>query len=145
MLLPEQLVRISRAGFCRIFYLEEARGLNVIVINELDKAHPDFAKAMMEMLDSGKLQGGDGKTYSLGKSLIVLTTNKGDDRIFPRDSGSALTREDIEKRLTKFSDKDIKSFFLERDPNHLYDSDQVLPPAIVERIDRAVPARSSFL
>ena len=88
----------------------------------------------MEMMDSGKLQGGDGKTYHLGKSLIILTTNKGDERIYPRGMGKALTRDQLEKRLSTLSDKDIKSFFMEGEVN------QQLPPAILERIDRAVPA-----
>ena len=35
------------------------------------------------MLDTGKLQARDGKTYSLGKSLVIFTTNKGDDQIYP--------------------------------------------------------------
>lgn len=116
------------------------RGANVIIINELDKASPEFAEAIMELLDTGKVMGSDGNTYKLGKSLIVLTTNKGDDRIYPRGRGKALGREELEKRLDRFTDQDIKNFFIQTDPSDRGKEKRGLPPSILARIQRAVPA-----
>ncbi len=122
------------------FLSGKGQGVNVIVINELDKACPQFIEAIMEMLDTGKLVGNDGNTYFLGKSLIVLTTNKGDDRIYPRGRGQAISRAELEKRLDNFRDQDIKNFLIEKDPKERANPKQGLPPSIAARIHRAVPA-----
>jgi ATP-dependent Clp protease ATP-binding subunit ClpA len=127
-------------GILPEFLAGKGKGANVIVINEIDKAHPDLMKTLMEMLDSGKLQGGDGKTYQLGKSLIVLTTNKGDDRIYPRGTKGALSRKDIEARLDKITDRDVRGYFMEPNADDLYNTSQKLPPSVLNRIDRAVAA-----
>lgn len=127
-------------GILPEFLEGRGKGANVIIVNELDKASAEFAEAIMELLDTGKVLGSDGNTSVLGKSLIVLTTNKGDDRIYPRGKGSALTREELEKRLDRFSDKDIKNFFVESDPKDRGKEQRGLPPSILGRIQRAVPA-----
>ncbi|MFN7684767.1 MAG: AAA family ATPase [Oligoflexia bacterium] len=127
-------------GLLPEFLSGRGSGTNVIVINELDKAHPDLMKALMEMLDSGKLQGGDGRTYHLGKSLVVLTTNKGDDQIYPRGRPGALARTEIEARLSRIKDSDVRAYFMQPDGTDLYDQSRVLPPSVLNRIDRAVPA-----
>lgn|GEM_PF-919098 len=113
---------------------------NVIVINELDKAHPDFAKAIMEMLDTGEVHcQTNGKKYYLGKSIVIFTTNKGDERIYPRGTGQALSSEEIKRRALGFSDADIREFFMQADSTNLYDTSKQLPPSFLNRVDVAAP------
>ena len=128
-------------GLLPEFLSGKGKGTNIIVINEIDKADKELMETLMEMMDSGKLQGGDGKTYRLGRSIIVLTTNKGDEAIYPRDLGYIPNREEVEKRLSRFTDKDIKELFMQPNRNNLWQQESSnLPPSILGRIDAAVPA-----
>ncbi|MCM2324405.1 MAG: AAA family ATPase, partial [Oligoflexia bacterium] len=127
----------KNSGILPEFLDGRGKGYNVIVINEIEKASPQFREALMEMLDTGKITGGDGRTRELGKSLVVLTTNKGDDLIFPRGSGE-LPRKLVEERAAKLGDKEIKNLLLKVDSADKYNKSSAMPPSFVQRIDRAV-------
>ncbi len=114
------------------------KGANVIVINEIDKADPDFMKIIMEMLDTGKLQGGNGETFYLGKSIVVFTSNKGDDQIFPKNIGKIISRAELKERIASFNDARVKDLFTQPSTDDLYDKSKLLPPSILGRIKRAI-------
>lgn len=114
------------------------KGRNVIQINEVEKAHPDLIKILMEMLDTGKLQGGDGRTYYLGRSLVIFTSNRGADEIYPVGQGSALKRKELLKRLAGFTDKKVRDLFVKPSSKNLYDQSETWGIAELQRIDRAV-------
>ena len=122
------------------FLAGRGKGQNVIIINEIDKADPEFMTTIMEMLDTGKLQARDGKTYSLGKSLVIFTTNKGDDQIYPRGQTRPMSREEVQARLSKIGDREVRQYFMKPNPNDLYDKSKVQPASVLNRIDAAVPA-----
>lgn len=128
------------AGEIPDFLVGRGRGQNVIIFNEFDKAHPDTANILMEMLDTGKLKSRNGKSYSLGKSLVIFTTNKGDDAIYPRGRIRPLPRKEIEERLSKIGDREIRSYFMRPNSNDLNDKSKTLPASILNRIDASVPA-----
>jgi ATP-dependent Clp protease ATP-binding subunit ClpA len=128
----------SPPGILPEFLSGRGKGRSVIVLNEIEKAHPDLIKVLMEMFDSGKLQGGDGRTYYLGRSIIILTSNRGADEIYPVGQGSALSRAELNKRLASFTDKKIRDLFLKPSSKNLYDTSDVWGAAELQRIDRAV-------
>jgi len=128
----------SPQGILPEFLGGRGRGRNVIVINEIEKAHPDLIKILMEMLDTGKLQAGDGRTYYLGRSLVIFTSNRGADEVYPVGAGPALKREELMKRLTTFTDKRVRDLFLKPSSKNLYDTSQMWGSAELQRIDRAV-------
>ena len=137
---PGLVTSDERRGVLPEFLDGKGKGTNIILINEIDKASPAFAEAIMELLDTGRIDAADGRRSFLGKSLVVFTSNKGDDKIYPRGQGTALSRAELEKRLDGLTDASIKNLFLEPDPNHLNDHDKDLHASILERIDRAVAA-----
>lgn len=116
------------------------KGVSVIVINEIHRAHPDFFEAIMEMLDTGKLQGRDGRTYYLGRCLVIFTTNKGDTQVYPRGRGNALSRQEIEERVRSLNDKALRDIYLQPDSGNLYDRSKDTTPAVLQRIQRVVAA-----
>lgn len=128
----------SPQGLLPEFLRGRGKGRNVILINEIEKAHPDLIKILMEMLDTGKLQGGDGQTYYLGRSLIVFTSNRGSEEIFPPTQGDSLRRDELAKRLESFTDKKVRELFLKASADNLYDTYHVWGSAELQRIDRAV-------
>ena len=110
----------------------------MIIVNEADKASPSFWEGFMEILDKGVFTGRDGKVRRLGKGIIYLTANKGSDVIFPRQIGKALTPKEIEQRIAKFGDKEVKELFIKPDSKNLLDKSNTIPDSVVNRIDRAV-------
>jgi len=53
------------------------RPFSVILFDEVDKAHPDVVKLLLQILDEGELTDSSGKKISFKNAIIILTTNLG--------------------------------------------------------------------
>ena len=76
-------------------YLTEAvrrKPYSVILMDEIEKAHPDVFNILLQVLDDGRLTDGQGRTVDFRNTMIVMTSNLGSDRIQAL-SGEALIRE----------------------------------------------------
>lgn len=135
---PGTISHEETSGILPDFLSGRGKGQNVIIINEIDKAHSQVMTLLMEMLDTGKLQARDGKSYSLGKSLVIFTTNKGDDQIYPRGKSNPMTRNEIQARLAQIGDREVRRYFTKPNPNDLYDKSKVQPASVLNRIDAAI-------
>jgi ATP-dependent Clp protease ATP-binding subunit ClpB len=65
-------------------YLTEAirrRPYSVILLDEVEKAHPDVFNILLQVLDDGRLTDGQGRTVDFRNSVIIMTSNLGSDRI----------------------------------------------------------------
>ncbi len=65
-------------------YLTEAvrrRPYSVILLDEVEKAHPDVFNVLLQVLDDGRLTDGQGRTVDFRNAVIVLTSNLGSDVI----------------------------------------------------------------
>ena len=65
-------------------YLTEAvrrRPYSVILMDEVEKAHPDVFNVLLQVLDDGRLTDGHGRTVDFRNTVIVMTSNLGSDRI----------------------------------------------------------------
>ena len=65
-------------------YLTEAvrrRPYAVILLDEVEKAHPDVFNVLLQVLDDGRLTDGQGRTVDFRNSVIVMTSNLGSDLI----------------------------------------------------------------
>ena len=65
-------------------YLTEAvrrRPYSVILMDEIEKAHPDVFNILLQVLDDGRLTDGHGRTVDFRNTLIVMTSNLGSSRI----------------------------------------------------------------
>jgi ATP-dependent Clp protease ATP-binding subunit ClpA len=115
-------------------------GTVVVVVNELDKGHPDFANQLMELFDKGEMSIGDGNKYRPKELIIILTTNKGANEIYPRGTENSLTDAQLQRKADSFDDEGVKSLFLKPDIEKGQNKTQslVVPPEFVQRIDRAV-------
>ena len=56
----------------------------IILINEVERAHIDFWEKMMEVIDTGRANGSDGKERKLVRHLIILTSNRGYRMLYPQ-------------------------------------------------------------
>ena len=65
-------------------YLTEAvrrRPYSVILLDEVEKAHPDVFNVLLQVLDDGRLTDGQGRTVDFRNTVVVMTSNLGSQRI----------------------------------------------------------------
>jgi ATP-dependent Clp protease ATP-binding subunit ClpB len=65
-------------------YLTEAvrrRPYTLILLDEVEKAHPDVFNILLQVLDEGRLTDGQGRTVDFRNAVIVMTSNLGSDVI----------------------------------------------------------------
>ncbi|MFP4463050.1 MAG: ATP-dependent chaperone ClpB [Guyparkeria sp.] len=65
-------------------YLTEAvrrKPYSVILLDEVEKAHPDVFNILLQVLDDGRLTDGQGRTVDFRNTVIVMTSNLGSQRI----------------------------------------------------------------
>ncbi|MTI00409.1 type VI secretion system ATPase TssH [Roseibium sp. RKSG952] len=66
---------------------------SVILLDEVEKAHPDVHEVFFQVFDKGQMEDGEGRMIDFRNTLILLTSNVGSDVIMDLCSGSALTPE----------------------------------------------------
>ena len=53
----------------------------LVLLDEIEKAHPDVFNILLQVLDDGRLTDGHGRTVDFRNSVLVMTSNLGSDRI----------------------------------------------------------------
>ncbi|MBC7453908.1 MAG: AAA family ATPase, partial [Massilia sp.] len=70
-------------------YLTEAvrrRPYSVILLDEVEKAHPDVFNVLLQALDDGRMTDGQGRTVDFKNTVIVMTSNLGSHKIQSMES-----------------------------------------------------------
>jgi ATP-dependent Clp protease ATP-binding subunit ClpB len=67
------------------------RPYQVVLFDEVEKAHPDVFNVLLQVLDDGRLTDGQGRTVDFKNTLIVLTSNLGSELLAGQGEG-----EDVE-------------------------------------------------
>ncbi len=65
-------------------YLTEAvrrKPYSVLLLDEVEKAHPDVFNILLQVLEDGRLTDGQGRTVDFKNTVVVMTSNLGSDRI----------------------------------------------------------------
>ena len=68
------------------------RPYQVILFDEIEKAHPDVFNVLLQVLDDGRLTDGQGRTVDFRNTLIVMTSNLGSEYLVNLGEG-----EDVDK------------------------------------------------
>ncbi len=100
-------------------YLTEAvrrRPYSVILLDEVEKAHPDVFNVLLQVLDDGRLTDGQGRTVDFRNTVIVMTSNLGSHLI---------------QEMSKKSNEEIKKAVMEQVGQHFR-------PEFINRIDDTV-------
>ncbi len=63
------------------------RPYQVILFDEVEKAHPDVFNILLQVLDDGRLTDGQGRTVDFKNTLIILTSNLGSDVLAAQKDG----------------------------------------------------------
>lgn len=57
----------------------KARPASVVLLDEVEKAHPDVLNLLLQILEEGQLTDGTGQTVSFREAVVILTSNLGSD------------------------------------------------------------------
>jgi ATP-dependent Clp protease ATP-binding subunit ClpB len=70
----------------------------VVLLDEIEKAHPDVFNTLLQIMDDGRLTDGQGRTVSFTNTVLIMTSNVGSDRILGEQVDEKI-REGIEEVL----------------------------------------------
>jgi len=96
-------------------YLTEAvrrKPYSVILLDEIEKAHPDVFNILLQVLDDGRLTDGQGRTVDFRNSVIIMTSNIGSDII--QEKFGKVSYDDIKSVLLDILAQQFKPEFLNR-------------------------------
>tara|TARA_B110000503_G_scaffold138300_1_gene224235 strand:- start:754 stop:3006 length:2253 start_codon:yes stop_codon:yes gene_type:complete len=85
----------------------------VLLLDEIEKAHPDVSAVLLQLMDNGKITGSNGKVGDARNCILILTTNLGAREA---ESNSIGFGESMEK---EYEDTDLKKFFAPEFRNRL--------------------------
>ena len=106
-------------------YLTEAvrrRPYSVILLDEIEKAHPDVFNILLQVLDDGRMTDGKGRTVDFKNSMFIMTSNLGSGVITELENQNA-TKSDIRQHIDTMLLQHFKPEFLNRvDETIIFDS-----------------------
>ena len=103
---------------------------SVLLLDEIEKAHPDLFNILLQVMDNGRLTDHHGKTVDFRNTILIMTTNAGASDMAKESIGfGELTREDVQEDA-------VKKLFTPEFRNRL---DAIvpfgyLPPEVVARV-----------
>jgi len=122
-------------------YLTEAvrrKPYSVILLDEVEKAHPDVFNILLQVLDDGRLTDGQGRTIDFKNTVIIMTSNLGSDIIqsFGDDNQYTQMKDSVMAEVRE----QFKPEFINR-----IDESVVFHPLLSEQIEAIAAIQISFL
>ncbi|MBP0030017.1 ATP-dependent chaperone ClpB [Roseofilum sp. Guam] len=89
------------------------RPYSVVLLDEVEKAHPDVFNILLQVLDDGRITDSQGRMIDFRNTVIVMTSNIGSEHILDV-SGDDSQYEEMRKRVQKALRKQFRPEFLNR-------------------------------
>ncbi|MBQ2551297.1 MAG: ATP-dependent chaperone ClpB [Treponema sp.] len=89
------------------------RPYSVVLLDEIEKAHPDVFNILLQVLDDGRLTDGQGRVVDFKNTIIIMTSNLGSDLILESE-GSGLSSSELNARLEELFKHSFRPEFLNR-------------------------------
>ena len=86
------------------------RPYSIILLDEIEKAHPDAFNILLQILDDGRLTDGKGRTVDFKNTLVIMTSNLGSQII----KEFSLDYETMEREMKKILEGHFRPEFLNR-------------------------------
>jgi ATP-dependent Clp protease ATP-binding subunit ClpB len=96
-------------------YLTEAvrrKPYSVILLDEVEKAHPDVFNILLQVLDDGRLTDGQGRTVDFKNAVVIMTSNLGSDII--QEGFGSLSYEEMKAAVMNLVTHSFRPEFLNR-------------------------------
>lgn len=122
-------------------YLTESvrrKPYSVILLDEIEKAHPDVFNILLQVLDDGRLTDGQGRTVDFKNTVIIMTSNIGSDLIQELSDDSQYA--EMKNKVTSELGHHFKPEFINR-----VDETVVFHPLLAEQIKHIAAIQISAL
>ena len=100
---------------------------SVVLLDEIEKAHPDVFNILLQVLDDGRLTDNKGRTVDFRNTIIIMTSNMGSHIIQERFSKSLESHQGIDEQIMESVRSDVVELLK-----------QQLKPEFLNRIDEIV-------
>ena len=96
------------------------RPYSVVLLDEIEKAHPDVFNILLQVLDDGRLTDSQGRTVSFRNTVLIMTSNIGSDiisgtrRSVGFGTGAGSPDQDLEDRLKRRLGEHLRPEFINR-------------------------------
>ena len=88
------------------------RPYSVILLDEMEKAHPDVFNVLLQLLDDGRLTDGQGRVVSFKNTIIIMTSNVGSQ--FIAAANMAENPDEVQRQISDALRQTFKPEFLNR-------------------------------
>ena len=88
------------------------RPYSVILLDEMEKAHPDVFNVLLQLLDDGRLTDGQGRVVSFKNTIVIMTSNVGSQ--FIAAAGTASDEESVRRQVNEALRQTFRPEFLNR-------------------------------
>lgn len=86
----------------------------IILLDEVEKAHPDVFNILLQVLDDGRLTDGQGRTVNFKNTILIMTSNLGSEFLLENDSTDGIISPEIKKKVIQLTQAHFKPEFLNR-------------------------------
>jgi ATP-dependent Clp protease ATP-binding subunit ClpC len=94
------------------------RPYSVILLDEIEKAHPDVFNILLQVLEDGRLTDSQGRTVSFKNTVLIMTSNLGSDLISAQRGSLGFTQGDeqasLRDRLMRLLTEQLRPEFVNR-------------------------------
>jgi len=90
------------------------RPYNVVLFDEVEKAHPQVLNVLLQVLDDGRLTDGQGRTVDFSNTVIILTSNIGAHILLDHADTSGVIPTNVQDEVMKLVRKHFAPEFLNR-------------------------------
>jgi ATP-dependent Clp protease ATP-binding subunit ClpB len=109
------------------------RPYSVVLLDEVEKAHPEVFDVLLQVLDDGRLTDGQGRTVDFRNTVIIMTSNIGSLHLLEGLSAAGEVRPDVRDRVTGELRAHFRPEFLNR-----VDEIVLFKPLTLDEIERIV-------
>jgi len=87
---------------------------SVVLLDEIEKAHPEVFNTLLQVLDDGRLTDGQGRMVDFKNTVIIMTSNLGSHLWIDAEANSPSKMESIEKEIVSALKKHLRPEFINR-------------------------------
>ena len=90
------------------------RPYQVVLFDEIEKAHPDVFNVLLQVLDDGRLTDGQGRTVDFRNTILIMTSNLGSEFLVNLPDGDAAETERVRGKVLDVVKTSFRPEFLNR-------------------------------
>jgi ATP-dependent Clp protease ATP-binding subunit ClpA len=90
------------------------RPYQVVLLDEIEKAHPDVFNVLLQVLDDGRLTDSQGRTVDFKNTVLIMTSNVGSQSIAESSGGGEAAYEEMTRRIQDSLRLQFRPEFLNR-------------------------------